>query len=165
MLISRSAAKRKMWKLKSFGSLRNINKTGNKFGGWWSNTSSSCLCSLLSLPRVVRLTCVFCVITKIFLFSPSHHVVFLVISVVLNFVFIALPFSNYGFITPIVLIHGEFVVFAAHANLTRVCSASRFFFFFLQRKRTQTLSWCRSPGRRGTLRPRAWRTGTPGWPL
>lgn len=27
--ISHSAAKRKMWKLKSFGSLRNINKTGN----------------------------------------------------------------------------------------------------------------------------------------
>lgn len=30
LLFSHSAAKRKMWKLKSFGSLRNINKTGNE---------------------------------------------------------------------------------------------------------------------------------------
>lgn len=32
--MSCSAAKRKMWKLKSFGSLRNINKTGNQWGCW-----------------------------------------------------------------------------------------------------------------------------------
>lgn len=158
MLISRSAAKRKMWKLKSFGSLRNINKTGNKSG----RVMEQHLLFMSVFPPQFAPSCSFdlCFLCNNQDFSVLTFPSCRFFSVVLNSFSFALPFSDYGFITLIVLIHN--ISCLCCTRKSDLCLFRFPFLFSLQRKRTQTLSWCRSPGRRGTSRPRAWRTGTRG---
>lgn len=141
VLISCPAAKRKMWKLKSFGSLRNINKTGNKWGRWsWNSLccdlhtiSSLCLfpssVCLTSHARLVHLTCVYCNNPNTFVFSPSIKLLF---CVVLHLFVFCTSFTDYGFITAIILTNtvNELSLYKSYWS----------FHFYLQMKRMLTLS-------------------------